>query len=206
MLTHKNICSNLEAMCQMTYIGPEDIFLSVLPIHHAYECTCGFLCPIYRGCTIAICEGLRHITKNLQESKATMMLAVPLILETMYKRVWDTARKNGMDKKLKTALKISKLLLTFKIDKRRKLFQKYTTISADISVCSFRSRRHRSGGFERIQGFRFQHSPRIRLNGMLPDCHIEPSYPIQRFFRRCSPPNLDVKIDNPTATVSVKSS
>ena len=96
MLTHKNICANLEAMCQMVYIGPDDIFLSILPIHHAYECTCGFLCQIYRGCTIAECEGLRHITKNLQESKTTMMLAVPLVIETMYKKIWDTARKNGI--------------------------------------------------------------------------------------------------------------
>ena len=71
MLSHRNICINLMAMCSMLYIGPEDVFLSVLPLHHTYECTCGFLCPIYRGCTIALCEGLRHISKNMQESKVT---------------------------------------------------------------------------------------------------------------------------------------
>ncbi len=68
MLSQRNICANLEGMCKMVYIDPSDVFLSVLPIHHTYECTCGFLCQTYRGSTIAQCEGLRYITQNLQES------------------------------------------------------------------------------------------------------------------------------------------
>ena len=42
MLSHKNICCNLRDQCKMLNIVPEDVFLSVLPIHHTYECTCGF--------------------------------------------------------------------------------------------------------------------------------------------------------------------
>jgi len=123
MLSHHNICANLMSMCSMTYIGNDDIFLSVLPIHHTYECTCGFLCPLYRGSAIAYCEGLRHIPKNLQESKATIMLGVPLIFETMYRRIWDqAAKKPEMLKKLKLGLKISKLLRKIGIDVRKKLF------------------------------------------------------------------------------------
>lgn len=123
MLSHKNIAANLMAMCSMLYIDDKDIFLSVLPIHHTYECTCGFLCQIYRGSTVAYFEGLRHIPKNLQESKTTMMLGVPLIFEAMYKRIWDqAAKKPGTVKKLKTAIKISNFLLKFGIDLRRKLF------------------------------------------------------------------------------------
>lgn len=122
MLSHKNICSNLMAMCSMLYIDDKDTFLSVLPLHHTYECTCGFLCQIYRGSTIAFCEGLRHIPKNLAEAKATMMLGVPLIFEAMYKRIWDQAAKTGADKKLKAAIKISNFLKTFGIDVTKKLF------------------------------------------------------------------------------------
>ena len=85
MLSQRNITANLEGMCAMTYIGPEDVFLSVLPLHHTYECTCGFLCQIYRGSTIAQCEGLRYIVPNMQESKATVILVVPLMLE-MFQR------------------------------------------------------------------------------------------------------------------------
>lgn len=122
MLSHENIATNLMAMSSMIYIDPTDIFLSVLPIHHTYECTCGFLCALYRGAAIAYCEGLRHIPKNLQESKATVMLAVPLIFEAIYKRIWNQAKKTGTDKKLRFGIKISNFLRKFNIDITRKLF------------------------------------------------------------------------------------
>lgn len=123
MLCHRNIAENLMAMSSMLNIVPDDIFLSVLPLHHTYENTCGFLCPFYRGAAVGYCEGLRHITKNLQESKATIMLGVPLIYESIYKRIWDQASKNPkMLKKLKFGLKLSGFLKKFGIDITKKLF------------------------------------------------------------------------------------
>ncbi|NCC75645.1 MAG: long-chain fatty acid--CoA ligase [Clostridia bacterium] len=125
MLNHRNLCINLQAMCQMLYIAPDDIFLSVLPLHHTYECTCGFLCPVYRGATVAVCEGLRHITRNMQESKVTIMLAVPLMLELFYKRILKSATSDPkLAKKFRLGLKISGLLRKIGIDKRKKLFAK----------------------------------------------------------------------------------
>ena len=107
MLSHRNICFNLAEMCQMLYIDDKDTFLSVLPLHHAYECTCGFLCQVYRGCTVAFSEGLRYITKNMQEAQPTMMLCVPLLLETMYSKVWANIRKQGLEKKVKSVIKLT---------------------------------------------------------------------------------------------------
>lgn len=123
MLSHRNIAENLMAMSSMLNIVPDDIFLSVLPLHHTYENTCGFLCPHYRGAAIAYCEGLRHIPKNLQESKATVMLGVPLIFEAIYKRIWDQAAKNPKTlKKLKLGIKLSNFVRKFGIDITKKLF------------------------------------------------------------------------------------
>ena len=122
MLSHHNICFNLEEMCQMLYIGPDDVFLSVLPMHHAYECTCGFLCQIYRGTTVAFCEGLRYITRNMKEVSPTKMCCVPLLVETLYAKIWAGIRKKGMEKKVKTAIKISNGLRKVGIDLTRKLF------------------------------------------------------------------------------------
>lgn len=125
MLSHRNICINLMAMCQMVNIRPDDTFLSVLPLHHTYECTCGFLCPIYRGATVAVCEGLRHIVKNLQESHATVILVVPLMVEMFYKRIIKSATADPkLAKKFNTGLKLSKALCALGIDRRRKLFDK----------------------------------------------------------------------------------
>lgn len=122
MLSHHNISFNLTEMCQMIYIGPEDTFLSVLPLHHAYECTCGFLCQIYRGSTIAYCEGLRYIMKNMKEVHPTMILCVPLLIETMYHKIWANIRKNGMEKMVKKALAASNASRKIGIDLRKNLF------------------------------------------------------------------------------------
>lgn len=123
MLSHKNVCENLMNMCSMLYIDDKDIFLSILPIHHTYECTCGFLCQLYRGCTIAYCEGLRHIVKNLKESKATMMLGVPLVFESMYRQIMNQAIKSKGEKKIKFAIGLSNTLRKINIDIRNKLFK-----------------------------------------------------------------------------------
>lgn len=95
MLSHKNICFNIHEQCKMIEITPEDTFLSVLPLHHVYECTCGFLTPIYRGASVAYCDGLRHIQKNLKEAKVSVFLGVPLIFETIYKKIWEGIEKQG---------------------------------------------------------------------------------------------------------------
>ena len=95
MLSHHNIAFDIMEMCKMINIQPEDTFLSVLPLHHTYECTCGFLAALYRGATVAYCEKLGTIMRNLQETKASIMLAVPLLLETLYKRIWQMPRKRA---------------------------------------------------------------------------------------------------------------
>ncbi len=123
MHNHRSVCANLQAMCQMLYIGPTDVVLSVLPIHHTYECTCGFLCQIYRGTTIAQCDGLRYIAKNMQECQATIILAVPLMVEAFHKKIWSSIKsKPETLKKVQTGLKITKALNKVGIDLRRKIF------------------------------------------------------------------------------------
>jgi long-chain acyl-CoA synthetase len=88
MLNQKNITSNLIAMCSMIRIYPEDRFLSVLPIHHTYECTCGFLCPLYSGSSVHYARSLKTIVDDLQQVKATMLLGVPLMFDKMFKRIY----------------------------------------------------------------------------------------------------------------------
>lgn len=122
MLSHKNIVANIMSMLSMVYVDTNDVLLSVLPLHHTYECTCGFLAPIARGCTIAYCEGLRHVTKNMCEAKVTLMLCVPLLAENMLKRIWQQAKKNGKENELKKGIKFSNFLLRFGVDIREKAF------------------------------------------------------------------------------------
>ncbi|MBQ7718837.1 MAG: AMP-binding protein [Clostridia bacterium] len=122
MLSHSNICINLMAMCSMINVDINDTMLSILPLHHTYECTCGFLAAIYRGCTVAYCEGLRYIAKNIKEAKATLILCVPLLAENIYRKIWNQAKKTNRADKLAKGIKISNFLRKFGIDKRRKIF------------------------------------------------------------------------------------
>ncbi len=88
MLSHRNLCFNASEVSRMIYTDEKDVFLSVLPLHHAYECTCGFLSPMSRGCTIAFSEGLQHLGKEMKEISPTVMICVPAMLDRMYERLW----------------------------------------------------------------------------------------------------------------------
>ena len=88
MLSQKNLASNLMDMVSQFGIFPTDRFLSILPMHHTYECTCGMLCPLYGGSTIFYARSLKTIVEDLQRSKATMLLAVPLLYDKMFKAIY----------------------------------------------------------------------------------------------------------------------
>lgn len=107
MLSHGNIAEDLMAAPTMLKVYETDIFFSVLPVHHTYECTCGFLMPLYKGAAIAYCEGLKYITKNLAEIKPTLFLGVPALFEKLYKKIWQNVRKQGKEKLLKRVIKIN---------------------------------------------------------------------------------------------------
>ena len=123
MLSHKNICSNLQDITAVIKLTPEDRFLSFLPLHHTFECTVGFLYPISVGGSIAFCDGIRHIAENIKEYKITAMISVPILYEAMYKKIMKAIEKKGKLETVKKGVKISNFLLKFGIDIRKKLFK-----------------------------------------------------------------------------------
>jgi len=87
VLSQRNLLANIRQMYQFVELDEGEIFLSVLPVHHTYECTCGFLGPVLLGKSIVIGRGLRTIVEDMVASEATIMLAVPLLWEAMYRRI-----------------------------------------------------------------------------------------------------------------------
>jgi long-chain acyl-CoA synthetase len=174
MLTHWNISYNIMNSCKMILVSPEDRFFSVLPLHHTYECTAGFLVPIYRGASVAYCEGLRYIAKNMQEAKPTMILAVPLLFENMYNKIWESIRKENKEKAVKIILGISQFLLNLGIDIRPKVFKKIHDnfggrlrigISGAAALDKETARGFRKFGIHLIQGYGLTEcSPLAALN------------------------------------------
>ncbi|MDO4486754.1 MAG: AMP-binding protein [Bacillota bacterium] len=128
MLSHKNIAADLMVAPTVLKVYPWDIFFSVLPLHHTYECTAGFLMPIYKGAAIAYCQGLKYITKNLAEARPTMFLGVPAIFEKLYSTIWKNIRKQGKEKLLRRAIKVNNITKKVGLDLGKKLFKQITDV------------------------------------------------------------------------------
>ena len=122
MLSQKNIFAAVNSACETVCFVPDDVIMSVLPVHHTYELMCVLAASLF-GMQICINDSLRHVMKNLQIFKPTGLVLVPLFLNTMYKKIWSEAERTGKAKMLKTALATSKTLLSMGIDMRRKLFK-----------------------------------------------------------------------------------
>lgn len=123
MLSHGNIVEDLMAAPTVLQVTPSEVFFSFLPLHHTYECTCGFLMPLYKGASIAYCEGLKYILKNLEEASPTFFLGVPVLFENLYKKIWQTVRKKGKEETLKKAIKINNVTKKVGIDLSNILFK-----------------------------------------------------------------------------------
>lgn len=101
MLTHKNIMSDVIATASLFDIGPGDNFLSVLPLHHTFETTAGFLAPFYKGSCITYAESLKSyvLLSHMQKAGITVMCGVPLL----YQLFFDGIMREVEEKKLKQA-------------------------------------------------------------------------------------------------------
>jgi long-chain acyl-CoA synthetase len=200
MLTQKNIAANLMAMTSMIKIGPEDRFLSVLPIHHKYECTCGLLCPLYAGASAHYARSLKTVVDDLQKVKATILLGVPLLYDKMFKKIY----KGIQEDKLKSVIVPPLISLT-------NIFESFGWKSAKKLI--FKELHHKFGGHIRLfiaggaapdpkvakglreLGFNFvqgygltETSPIVALNRLYSFKDNAAGLPL---------PGLDIKINNP---------
>lgn len=198
MLSHKNICANLMDIASVIKLVPEDRMLSFLPLHHTFECTVGFLYPISKGCSIAFCEGIRHIADNVKEFQITAMISVPILYEGMYKKVMKSIEKKGKLETVKKGIKISNFLLKFGIDIRRKIFKEiHDNLGGKVRLfvaggAAFNPEAEKGFnelGIRTLQGYGLtESSPVIAAE----DDKYQRLGSIGKAF-----PSLDVKIDNP---------
>lgn len=88
MLSHKNLVTNALSAYNKVTITKEDVFLSILPLAHTFECTAGFIVPILHGSSIYYIDKVPTpsvLLKAFEVVKPTMMFSVPLIMEKIYK-------------------------------------------------------------------------------------------------------------------------
>ncbi len=123
MICNRNLAENINAVSAYVKLYPEDRFFSVLPLHHTYESTIGFLVPFATGSSIAVCEGLKYIVQNLKETQPTLILAVPLLIESIYKKINSTIKKSHKEALVNSMIHITNALSAVNIDIKRKVFK-----------------------------------------------------------------------------------
>jgi len=121
MLTHGNIATNTVATCQNVLIEGPTVLL--LPLHHMFGLVAGVMCVLFYGYSVYINASLKRITNDFQKAQPQHLSLVPLIVETLYKRIWLTAEQQGKAKMLRFLTKVSNVLLKCKIDLRKALFK-----------------------------------------------------------------------------------
>ncbi len=124
-LSHKNICSNLMDIGSIIDVTSEDVLLSILPIHHVFECTVGFLFSLYKGAQTVFCDGLRHVVENLKEYRVTVMACVPAIYERIFMMIRKQIEKQ---EKLQEVLENEEKYKNSSMEKRKEVFKEIHNI------------------------------------------------------------------------------
>ena len=120
MLTHKNIASNCSSACR-AHTGRHVI--GFIPLNHTYAWVSALFATYIVIEWGYMCDSIKDIQKDLVKIKPYNFSGVPLVVETIYDKIWKTAKRTGREEVLKKGLKISNFLMKLGIDKRRKIFK-----------------------------------------------------------------------------------
>ncbi|MBR6529779.1 MAG: AMP-binding protein, partial [Firmicutes bacterium] len=197
MLSQYNILANIQSVLTVEDIHVGDVNMAFLPYHHTFGST-GQLAMIAAGVTTAYCDGLKYLQKNLVEYKVSVFFCVPLLIESIYKKVMQNVKKQGKEKTVEFGVKLSKFLLKFGIDIRRKLFKEVLDqlggnirfiISGAAAIDPEALAGFNSFGITTVQGF--------GMTEAAPIICAENKYEMSNGSIGKAIPGVEVRIDNP---------
>ncbi len=200
MLSQRNLASNLVDMVSMILINDKDRFLSVLPMHHTYECTCGMLCPLYSGASTHYARSLKTVVDDIQKVKATILLGVPLLYDKMFKRIIKGIKENKVKSIIVPPLiKFTNLfsLIGFKEFKKKVFHELHDKFGGSVRIFiaggaapdPLVAKGLREFGFNFIQGYGLtETSPILTLNRLDAFKDNAAGLPL---------PRIEIKINNP---------
>ena len=135
MLCNRNLAQNVNAATAYVKLNPDDRLMSILPLHHTYESSIGFLVPFGIGASISVCQGLKHIVSDLQETKPTVLLTVPLLVENLYRKIIANIKKSKKDGLVNSMIHVTNALKAVGIDIKRKVFNEiYENLGGRIRI------------------------------------------------------------------------
>ena len=135
MINNRNLAENINAVSTYVYIEQSDRWFSVLPLHHTYESSIGFILPFANGASIAVCQGLKYIVPDLQETKPTAIIAVPLLIESIYKKINKTIEKSKKTGLVNSMIHVTNGLKGIGVDVKRKVFNDiYENLGGNVRI------------------------------------------------------------------------
>ena len=135
MLCEKNLAENVNAATAYVKLNLDDRLMSILPLHHTYESSIGFLLPFAMGCSVSVCQGLKHIVSDLQETKPTALLTVPLLVENLYRKIIKNIQKSKKEGLVNSMIHVTNALKTVGVDIKRKVFNEiYENLGGRIRI------------------------------------------------------------------------
>lgn len=174
MLTHRNMGSEISAVTEVLPLSETDVGLSLLPLSHTFEMMTHVAGALHCGGTLYLNESVRTVKKNLREKQPTILVAVPLILQTLHKEIVNTARKQGRLEQLQKAIRLSGSLQKLGLDVSGRLFGEvkallggrlHTIICGGAALDPELIRFFRALGIEVLQGYGITEcSPVVSVN------------------------------------------
>jgi len=136
MLSHGSIMANcMGAKNVLDQLGVEnEIFLSFLPLSHAYEHTAGLYFPISISAEIYFAEGIEKLATNLKEARPTLMISVPRLYDVMRNRILQAMAKQGPVKRILFHASLKLGTINYETPERLNLFDKIFNKLLDILV------------------------------------------------------------------------
>ena len=135
MVNNRNLAENINAVSAYVQLSTSDRLFSVLPLHHTYESSIGFLLPFAMGCSIAVCQGLRYILPNIQETQPTAIIAVPALIESIYKNIQKNIAKSKKEALVASLMHMTNALKGAGIDVKRKVFKEiYQSLGGKLRI------------------------------------------------------------------------
>ena len=122
ILTHRNMGAQISAVTEVLPLSETDVGLSLLPLSHTFEMMTHVAGALHCGGTLYLNESVRTVKKNLREKRPTILVTVPLILQTLHKEILNTARKQGRLEQLQKAIRLSGSLQKHGLDVSGRLF------------------------------------------------------------------------------------
>ncbi len=124
MLCHRNFCTEVMLTMGVIKIKPEDCGISMLPLHHTYESTIILFFAPYCGAKVTFCDGFKYVLKNMKEFSPSIFISVPLVLETVHRRILKAIRQKPHGEfKFKTGKVLCKIASKFNIDLKKVFFK-----------------------------------------------------------------------------------